>query len=137
MAVRWWKVTLLNCVHTPQFIQCQEMAQGNDGLNFLMIFQVCREGWQGWGCEDGDEAQGWSNVVTGVCLLTLSNLFFLPPAVVAFRRRLFSQALLFIATMVASVLYHACDNEVSFVLLTNLRTHIVNFFPVYSATLHP
>lgn len=78
-----------------------------------MIFQVCREGWQGWGCEDGDEAQGWSNVVTGVCLLTLSNLFFLPPAVVAFRRRLFSQALLFVATMVASVLYHACDNEVS------------------------
>ncbi|KAK3885702.1 hypothetical protein Pcinc_010089 [Petrolisthes cinctipes] len=87
---------------------CQEAHRGM----FFFTSCVCREGWQGWGCEDGDEAQGWSNVVTGVCLLTLSNLFFLPPAVVAFRRRLFTQALLFIATMVASVLYHACDNEV-------------------------
>lgn len=73
---------------------------------------MCTEGWQGWGCEDGNAAQGWSTVLTGVCLLTLSNVFFLPPTVMALRRCLYSQALLFSATMVASVLYHACDNEV-------------------------
>lgn len=82
-------------------------------LKWNLIIQVCTAGWQGWGCEDGGAAQGWTTVLTGVCLLTLSNIFFLPPAIIAARRRLYSQALLFMATMIASILYHACDNEVS------------------------
>nr|XP_053635824.1 transmembrane protein 8B-like [Cherax quadricarinatus] len=73
---------------------------------------VCSAGWQGWGCEDGEAAQGWDTVITGLCLLTLSNIFFLPPTIIAARRHLYSQALLFTATMIASIFYHACDNEV-------------------------
>ncbi|MPD06608.1 Transmembrane protein 8B [Portunus trituberculatus] len=90
---------------------------------------MCTEGWQGWGCEDGDAARGWSTMLTGVCLLTLSNVFFLPPTIMALRRCLYSQALLFSATMVASVVYHACDNEVMSYCLTKYEVlQFTDFF---------
>lgn len=87
---------------------CQETHRGM----FFFTSCVCKAGWEGWGCENGGDAKGWTTVLTGVCFLTVSNIFFLPPAIIAVRRRLFSQALLFIATMIASVFYHTCDNEV-------------------------
>ncbi|XP_069945132.1 post-GPI attachment to proteins factor 6-like isoform X1 [Cherax quadricarinatus] len=87
---------------------CQETHRGM----FFFTSCVCSAGWQGWGCEDGEAAQGWDTVITGLCLLTLSNIFFLPPTIIAARRHLYSQALLFTATMIASIFYHACDNEV-------------------------
>ncbi|XP_068218085.1 transmembrane protein 8B-like isoform X2 [Palaemon carinicauda] len=87
---------------------CQETHRGM----FFFTSCVCKAGWEGWGCENGGDAKGWTMVLTGLCLLTVSNIFFLPPAIIALRRRLFSQALLFIATMIASVFYHTCDNEV-------------------------
>ncbi|XP_063843787.1 uncharacterized protein LOC135090714 isoform X1 [Scylla paramamosain] len=104
---------------------CQETHRGM----FFFTSCMCTEGWQGWGCEDGDAARGWSTVLTGVCLLTLSNVFFLPPTIMALRRCLYSQALLFSATMVASVVYHACDNEVMSYCLTKYEVlQFTDFF---------
>ncbi|XP_071520688.1 post-GPI attachment to proteins factor 6-like isoform X2 [Panulirus ornatus] len=104
---------------------CQETHRGM----FFFTSCVCTAGWQGWGCEDGEAAQGWTTVLTGVCLLTLSNIFFLPPAIIAARRHLYSQALLFMATMIASVLYHACDNEVMSYCLTKYEVlQFTDFF---------
>ena len=52
---------------------------------------------------------------SGICLLTLSNVFFIPPILLAAKRKLYTQTVLFTATMVASIFYHACDSEVVFV----------------------
>ncbi|KAK7082689.1 Protein of unknown function (DUF3522) [Halocaridina rubra] len=104
---------------------CQETHRGM----FFFTSCMCTEGWKGWGCEDGEEAKGWTTVLTGVCLLTVSNIFFLPPAIIAVRRHLFSQALLFVATMIASVFYHTCDNEVvSFCLMKYEVLQFTDFF---------
>ena len=88
---------------------CQETHRGM----FFFSSCICHEGWRGWGCHDGAMAQGWLSFITGLLFLTFSNVFFLPPALLALRRKLYSQALLFLATMVASVLYHTCDNQVN------------------------
>ncbi|XP_042228879.1 transmembrane protein 8B-like isoform X2 [Homarus americanus] len=106
-------------IRTQPCVFAGESPCGNNGLcqethrgMFFFTSCVCTAGWRGWGCEDGGSAQGWTSVLTGLCLLTLSNIFFLPPIIIAARRHLYSQALLFTATMIASIFYHACDNEV-------------------------
>lgn len=81
-------------------------------VRIFILLQICTAGWEGWGCEDGAAYQGWNAFLTGLCLLTVSNVFFIPPTIIAIRRRLYAQALLFTATMIASIFYHACDNEV-------------------------
>ncbi|CAL4073668.1 unnamed protein product [Meganyctiphanes norvegica] len=86
---------------------CQETHHGM----FFFTTCLCHEGWSGWGCEERVDTQGLGSVLDSPVLLTLSNVFFLPPALLAAKRRLYSHALLFTATMVASVLYHTCDTD--------------------------
>ncbi|XP_076039876.1 post-GPI attachment to proteins factor 6 isoform X2 [Oratosquilla oratoria] len=104
---------------------CQETHRGQ----FFFTSCVCTEGYRGWGCQDATLAKGWENVMTGVCLLTLSNVFFLPPAVLAARRKLYTESLLYTATMAASTVYHACDNEVLSYCLTKYEVlQFTDFF---------
>lgn len=56
-------------------------------------------GWRGWGCTDGSMAQSYLRQVTATLLLTLSNLFFLPAIVVAFRRSYITEAAVYLFTM--------------------------------------
>lgn len=77
--------------------------------NFLYAACVCKAGWSGWGCTDDSSAQSYGRQVTAVLLLTLSNLLFLPPILVAVQRRFFTEASVYLFTMVFSTFYHACD----------------------------
>ncbi|RXG61843.1 Transmembrane protein 8B [Armadillidium vulgare] len=100
---------------------CQETHRGM----FFFSSCICQEGWQGWGCHNGQYAQTWPSFLSSICLLTLSNIFFLPPILLAAKWRFYSQALLFTATMIASVFYHACDSEVFSYCLT--RYEVLQF----------
>ncbi|KAJ8001308.1 hypothetical protein DPEC_G00168200 [Dallia pectoralis] len=68
-----------------------------------------RIGWSGWGCTDDITAQSYSRQLTAALLLTISNLFFIPPIIIAVRRLYITEASVFLFTMFFSTFYHACD----------------------------
>jgi hypothetical protein len=68
-------------------------------------------GYKGWGCTDGSKATPEGLLLLTTLLLTLSNVFFLPAVFLALRRHLLTEALIYLATMVFSTFYHACDQD--------------------------
>ncbi|KDR17993.1 hypothetical protein L798_07174, partial [Zootermopsis nevadensis] len=86
---------------------CQETHKG---LHFFTSC-TCLGGYKGWGCTDGSMATPESLLLLTTLLLTLSNVFFLPAVFIALRRHLLTEALIYLATMVFSTFYHACDQD--------------------------
>ncbi|XP_034038979.1 transmembrane protein 8B-like [Thalassophryne amazonica] len=76
---------------------------------YLYAACVCKAGWSGWGCTDDSTAQSYHHQVMATLLLTLSNLLFLPPIVVAIKRNYITEASVYLFTMFFSTFYHACD----------------------------
>ncbi|XP_062866936.1 post-GPI attachment to proteins factor 6 [Trichomycterus rosablanca] len=76
---------------------------------YLYSACVCKAGWQGWSCSDNSSAQSFSRQLTAALLLTLSNLFFIPPIIVALYRGYHPEAAVYLFTMFFSTFYHACD----------------------------
>lgn len=71
----------------------------------------CFKGYTGWDCTD------ISNTITAISsfmsamLLILSNAFFIPAIYIAIKRKLYAEGLVYLATMLFSSLYHACDQN--------------------------
>ncbi|XP_046406052.1 post-GPI attachment to proteins factor 6 isoform X2 [Ischnura elegans] len=86
---------------------CRETHKGLH--HFTSCF--CLGGYNGWGCTDGQNAIHHSTLLLNTLLLTLSNVFFIPAIVLAIRRSMISEALVYLATMMFSMLYHACDED--------------------------
>lgn len=86
---------------------CQE---SHKGLHFFTSC-ACLGGYEGWGCTDSRNATPESLLLLTTLLLTLSNVFFLPAVLLALRRNLLTEALVYLATMVFSTFYHACDQD--------------------------
>ncbi|XP_057371417.1 transmembrane protein 8B-like [Daphnia carinata] len=104
---------------------CKEGACGPHGrciqyFSAGLIYSacVCSSGFAGWSCSDGTNALSTTILLSSVLLLTLSNLFFIPAIILAFRRGFYSQCMLYFVTMFFSSFYHACDQpEFSFCLM--------------------
>ncbi|XP_072568624.1 post-GPI attachment to proteins factor 6 [Paramormyrops kingsleyae] len=77
--------------------------------SYLYASCVCKAGWRGWGCTDDRTAQTYAHQLTAALLLTLSNLLFVPPIVVAVYRCYIVEASVYLFTMFFSTFYHACD----------------------------
>ncbi|MGH0176003.1 UNVERIFIED_CONTAM: hypothetical protein FKN15_076345 [Acipenser sinensis] len=71
--------------------------------------QSCTTGQRGWSCTDASEAQSYARQMLAALLLTLSNLMFIPPIVVAVYRYYIVEASVYLFTMFFSTFYHACD----------------------------
>ncbi|MBN3303921.1 TMM8A factor, partial [Amia calva] len=76
---------------------------------YLYAACVCKAGWSGWSCTDDGSAQSYGRQLTAALLLTLSNLLFIPPIVIAVYRCYIVEASVYLFTMFFSTFYHACD----------------------------
>ncbi|CAG5119504.1 unnamed protein product, partial [Candidula unifasciata] len=79
----------------------------------LIFYAACRcdAGYQGYACTDDTNAQSVSVQLAAACLLTMSNLFFVPAIIIAIRRRYFVEAFVYSFNMFFSTFYHACDGS--------------------------
>lgn len=77
--------------------------------SYLYAACSCKAGWSGWGCTDSSSALSYRHQITATLLLTLSNLLFIPPILVAMQRCFFTEAAVYLFTMFFSTFYHACD----------------------------
>ncbi|XP_076352978.1 post-GPI attachment to proteins factor 6-like isoform X1 [Tachypleus tridentatus] len=93
----------------------------------------CQGGWKGWGCTDDSGAVSSSLMLMKTLLLTLSNLFFIPAIVLAFRRKFYTEAILYTLTMFFSIFYHACDVDMFSYCL--MKYNVLQFCDFYSAIL--
>ncbi|XP_043279412.1 transmembrane protein 8B-like isoform X2 [Venturia canescens] len=86
---------------------CQEIHKG------LLHYTTCNcfGGYRGWGCTDSTGVNPRVSIFLSSFLLTFSNGFFLPAIYIAAKRRLFTEGLVYSATMLFSSLYHACDQQ--------------------------
>ncbi|OXU28873.1 hypothetical protein TSAR_000403 [Trichomalopsis sarcophagae] len=86
---------------------CQEIRKG------LLYYTACKcfGGRQGWGCTDNSNASSEFAILLTTLSLTLSNLFFIPAICMAYKRRFYTEALIYFSTMLFSSLYHACDQQ--------------------------
>ncbi|XP_020709413.2 post-GPI attachment to proteins factor 6-like isoform X2 [Athalia rosae] len=86
---------------------CQETRRG------LLYYTSCNcfGGYKGWGCTDSTHAEPEAFMLLTMLLLTLSNAFFLPAICLAVRNGLYTEGLVYLATMTFSSLYHACDQQ--------------------------
>ncbi|XP_043605137.1 post-GPI attachment to proteins factor 6-like isoform X1 [Bombus pyrosoma] len=87
---------------------CQEVHRD------ILYYTTCKcfEGYKGWGCTDATSANPESSLLITTLILTLSNGFFIPAIYLAVKRGLYTEGLVYLATMLFSSLYHACDQHV-------------------------
>ncbi|GAB6026616.1 hypothetical protein CHUAL_013023 [Chamberlinius hualienensis] len=108
---------------------CEESHRGQ----FFFSTCKCSGGWRGWGCTDGSHATSKMSLLMRTILLTISNIFFIPPVILAIKRKFFSEALVYTFTMFFSTFYHACDEEMfSFCLM---KYEVLQFCDFYSSIL--
>ncbi|KAL6437504.1 hypothetical protein ACFW04_004153 [Cataglyphis niger] len=105
-------VRIKKCVISDQSLcnnhgVCQEIQKN------VLHYATCNcfKGYTGWDCTD------ISNTITAISsfmsamLLILSNAFFIPAICIAIKRKLYAEGLVYLATMLFSSLYHACDQN--------------------------
>ena len=103
------------CGYRPSSRICGDYGvcvKTNKGVNLVTSCR-CSAGYRGWTCDDGEAASDNIKLVGDTLLLTLSNLFFLPAVILALYYRLYTESLIYGATMFFSTFYHTCDQEVN------------------------
>ena len=103
------------CGYRPSSQICGEYGvcvRTHKGVNLLTSCR-CSAGYRGWTCDDSEAAEGDLKLVSDTLLLTLSNLFFLPAVILALYYRLYTESLIYAATMFFSTFYHTCDQEMN------------------------
>ena len=124
-------VNIQPCDHRPLRDSCGGAGNGVCTTNHKGAFSfsscACSPGRRGWTCDHTDPNQPHST--TNTLLLTLSNFSFLPAIAIAFHRKIYGQFLVYSATMIFSIFYHACDQEsFSNELPRDLQTMCLNFY---------
>lgn len=106
-------IHLQPCDYRPQRDTCGRhgvCAKSTKGM-FRYSACTCLSGYKGWTCDDDSEARGTTNYLAKTLLLTLTNLAFLPATFLAAFYGLYTESLMYLATVIFSSLYHVCDQE--------------------------
>ena len=120
-------------------------AKATKGM-FRFSSCTCHSGHKGWTCDDDSGVKNQPYVyLAQTLLLTLTNLAFLPAVILALYFGLFSEALVYSATMIFSSFYHLCDQEALTTQLPEVmekaclefyvNREVLQFCDFYSATL--
>lgn len=86
---------------------CSEIHRG------LLHYTTCScfGGYKGWACTDDKNIYQHTTIFFSSTILIFSNFFFLPAIYLALKRKLLTEALVYLATMIFSSIYHACDQH--------------------------
>lgn len=81
--------------------------------NYHLIWKLYfnYSGYTGWDCTDISSTITPTSFFMSATLLILSNVFFIPAICIAIKRKLYVEGLVYLATMLFSSLYHACDQN--------------------------
>jgi len=103
------------CGYRPQGEICGPYGVCVRSHKGVYMFTSCRcsSGYRGWTCDDSISAEPAWKLISDTLLLTLSNLFFLPAVGLALYYRLYTESLIYGATMFFSTFYHTCDQEMN------------------------
>lgn len=102
---------------------------------FVYTTCVCRNGYMGWDCTDDSNVLSLGIVLLSTLLLTLSNLLFIPSVLIAFRRKYYTEALIYFFTMFFSSFYHACDSGEDIYSFCLVRLGVLQFCDFYCGLL--
>lgn len=102
---------------------------------FVYTTCVCRNGYRGWDCTDDHDVSSLSLILFSTLLLTLSNLLFIPSVYFAFRRKYYTESLIYFFTMLFSSFYHACDSGEDIYSFCLVRLGVLQFCDFYCGLL--
>ncbi|XP_025266403.1 post-GPI attachment to proteins factor 6 isoform X1 [Camponotus floridanus] len=115
---QYGEISMIMNVRIRKCIFSDQKPCGNHGIcqeiqKNVLHYATCNcfKGYTGWDCTD------ISNTITAISsfmsamLLILSNAFFIPAIYIAIKRKLYAEGLVYLATMLFSSLYHACDQN--------------------------
>ena len=92
----------------------------------------CKNKRTGLGCEITETSISLFFQLIQVLFLTLSNLSFLTPTIIAFQRKFYSESVVYLLVMLTSTFYHACDQywtSTTFCILPSYNTlQALDFF---------
>ncbi|XP_043483098.1 post-GPI attachment to proteins factor 6-like isoform X3 [Leptopilina heterotoma] len=114
---------------------CGEHGVCQETYKDLLAYASCScfGGYKGWGCTDATDVSFESSVLLMTLLLTLSNAFFLPAIVLAIKRKLYTEGLVYLFTMMFSTFYHACDQQ--FLTYCIAKYEVLQFSDFFSSIL--
>ncbi|XP_023173594.2 uncharacterized protein LOC111601306 isoform X2 [Drosophila hydei] len=114
-----------------RFGRCYHYMSGG----FVFSTCVCMKGYRGWDCTEDSQVPSSMSILMASLLLTLSNLLFIPSIYLAFRRRYYTEGVIYFFAMFFSIFYHACDSgedEYSFCLV---KISVLQFCDFYCGLL--
>ena len=125
-------VNIQPCDHRALRDACGGTGHGVCTTNHKGAFSFsscsCAPGRRGWTCDQADPDQSKHSTLNTL-LLTLSNFSFLPAIILAFQQKIYGQFMVYSATMLFSIFYHACDQEsFSGSLPRDMQTMCLNFY---------
>lgn len=117
--------------------RCGRWGHCNNYLSGGVIFAtcICQHGYRGWGCTDDERIDKLSDLLLASLLLTLSNLPFLPAAVLAALRGYYTEAFVYCCTLFFSTFYHACEAGEDVYYYCMMPLHVLQFCDFFSAIL--
>ncbi|RWS31578.1 transmembrane protein 8B-like protein [Leptotrombidium deliense] len=127
------RIRLQPCVMENEQCGGHGLCKENHFRHFYFSSCHCTDGWKGWGCTDGFSSHSHILTVFQTLLLILSNLFFLPAIYIATKCKFYAEAVVYLATMLFSSFYHACDTEN--IAICIFKYDVLQFCDFYSAIL--
>jgi hypothetical protein len=121
--------------------QCANDYCGDYGTCFIINSQLnlvsackCTAGFRGYGCTDSTNAVSKSTYLASILFLTMSNLVFIFPILLALKRRWYIESLVYFYNMFFSTFYHACDSDIFHYCIFNYNgLQLADFISSYSS----